>query len=41
MDKRLTLNMKEITRLYIIQQIEDKKMTGLQATEMLDYQYGR
>jgi transposase len=34
-NKRVTMNMNEIKRLYIIQQMEDKKMTGKQATEVL------
>jgi len=36
MNERVTLGMKEIKRLYIMQQVEDKKMTGLEASQHLD-----
>jgi len=32
MDERVTFTMKEIKRLYVIQQVEDKKMTGREAS---------
>jgi transposase len=35
MDKRVTFSMNEIKRLYVIQQIADKQMTGPQAAELL------
>jgi transposase len=35
MEKRVTLTMKEIKRLYVLQQIADKQLTGSQAAELL------
>lgn len=35
MDKRVTLTMNEIRRLYVMQQIEDKQITGSQAAQLL------
>lgn len=35
MEKRVTLTMKEIKRLYVLQQIADKQLTGSKAAELL------
>ena len=36
MNKRVTFSMNEIKRVYVMQQIEDKQLTGSQAAELLD-----
>ena len=35
MNKKVTLNMKELKRHYVLQQIEDHQMTGAQAAQQL------
>jgi transposase len=35
MDKRVTLSMNEIKRLYVLQQVEEKQMTGMEAARRL------
>jgi transposase len=35
MNKRVTFNMNEIKKMYVVQQVEDKQMTGSQAAEQL------
>jgi transposase len=35
MNKRVTFNMKDIKRIYVVQQVEDKKMTGREASDQL------
>jgi transposase len=35
MDKRVTMNKKDIKRLYVIQQVEDKKLSGVEASNHL------
>ena len=36
MNERVTLNMKEIKRIYVMQQVAEQKMTGLEASHHLD-----
>jgi len=35
MNERVTISMKELKRLYVVQQVEDKKMTGPEASQQL------
>lgn len=41
MNKRVVFNMNEIKNMYVVQQVENKQMTGTQAAEQLSLSYGR